>query len=267
VTEPWPFTEASALRRVHSEGVLLLGGGRALLMQIAHPLVARGVAEHSDYRFDRLGRLLRTLRPMYAIAFGTPQQGRAAAERVNALHEEVRGDGYRATDPELLAWVLATLIDSSLLVHDRFVRPLQAEEAEQYYRDMLRVGELLRVPPGALPAGLDGFRDDLDSMVAALEVSDVARAIAHQLFQPLPGSGPLLPLAREVTAGLLPRRLRRQYGFQWGPVRAALLETTSATSRGLLPLVPPKLRQPPWFVMPPGVSVGDVARGRRRQVR
>src|SRR5690606_28375812 len=108
----------------------------ALLMQVAHPLVARGVAEHSGYRRDRLGRLLRTLRPMYAIAFGTPAEGQAAAEGVRRLHAGVAGVGYRANDPALLAWVLATLIDTGLLMYRRFVGPLGAREAEAYYAGM-----------------------------------------------------------------------------------------------------------------------------------
>lgn len=245
-----PFTADSAIQRVHGEGVLLLGGGRALLMQLAHPLVARGVAEHSDYRADRLGRLLRTLRPMYAIVFGTPAQAHDAARRVNALHERVRGVDYRATDPLLLAWVLATLIDSALVVHRRFLGPLGSAEEQRYYDDMLRAGALLRVPADALPVDVPGFRRYLDDMVASLEVTDEARALTSTLFKPLPASGPLMPLTRELTAGLLPPRLRREYGLSWGPTRAATLEVASAVSRRVLPLAPRPLRRPPSFLMP-----------------
>lgn len=251
MTESWPFTDRSAIRRVNAEGVLLLGGGRALLMQLAHPLVARGVAEHSDYRRDRIGRLLRTLRPVYAIAFGTPAQGREAAARVNAVHELVRGEGYRAKDPALLAWVLATLIDSALLVHDRFVRRLSEEETQHYYEDMLQLGALFATPRHALPGDVPGFRQYVEEMVGGLVVTEEARTIADQLFEPLAGTGPLLPFAREVTAGLLPPSLRRQYGMRWDPARAALLDVAASISRGLVPLLPQQLRWPPWFLMPP----------------
>ncbi len=212
--------------------------------------MARGVAEHSDYRTDRFGRLLRTLRPMYAIAFGTPAQAHEAAHRVNALHERVRGTGYRATDPALLAWVLATLIDSALVVHRRFVTPLNAAEEQHYHEDMLRAGALLSVPGDALPSDVPGFRRYLDSMVATLEVTDEARSLAAALFKPLPASGPLMPLTRELTAGLLPPRLRREYGLGWGPARAATLEVAGSASRRVLPLLPPVLRRPPAFLMP-----------------
>ncbi|MBM4443638.1 MAG: DUF2236 domain-containing protein, partial [Candidatus Rokubacteria bacterium] len=108
--------------------------GRALLLRIAHPAVAAAVARHSRYRADPLARLLRTLRPTLAIVFGTPAE---AAARINAVHTRVAGPGYRATDPALLAWVLATLIDTALLMHDRFVRPLPAPVRARYYDEML----------------------------------------------------------------------------------------------------------------------------------
>ena len=112
-------------QRVLHEGVLLLGGGRALLMQIAHPLVASGVAEHSNFRTDRIDRLLRTLRLTLAIVFGSREQALAAAGSINRVHEGVAGAGYAARDPELLLWVLATLIDTSLAMHDASCVPAQ----------------------------------------------------------------------------------------------------------------------------------------------
>ncbi|MXW23090.1 MAG: DUF2236 domain-containing protein, partial [Chloroflexi bacterium] len=105
-----PFAPDAAIRDVDGEAVILGGGGRALLMQIAHPLVAQGVAEHSEWRANRYGRLLRTLRPMFAIVFGNAAEVRDAARGVNAVHRGVTGAGYHAGDPELLLWVHATLV-------------------------------------------------------------------------------------------------------------------------------------------------------------
>ena len=146
------------VRRVHGEGVLLLGGGRALLMQIAHPDVARGVAEHSRFREERFGRLLRTLRPMFAIAFGTREQALAAAASINRIHDDVAGPGYRASDAALLLWVLATLIDTGLVMHERFVRPLARDEAQAYYEDMRRFGLLFGLSPEQMPATIGDLR-------------------------------------------------------------------------------------------------------------
>lgn len=246
------FPEGSAVRRVGGEAVLLLGGGRALLMQLAHPLVARGVAEHSDFEADPLRRLLRTLRTTYAIAFGTEDEALAAAGRVNAMHAGVAGPGYRADDPDLLLWVHATLVDTALLVHARFVGSLDRAGEERYYREMTRMAELFGLPPERQPPDLDAFRAYVAAMVATLEVGEPARALVPKLFRPpVPPAAPLMLLQREVTAGLLPPRLRRQYGLRWNAAREAALRTAAAASRSLLPRLPPALRRPPALLLPP----------------
>jgi uncharacterized protein (DUF2236 family) len=244
------LSERHALRHVHREGVLLLGGGRALLMQVAHPAVAAAVVEHSSYRADRLGRLLRTLRPMLAIVFGNDAQALAAASSVRTTHDRVSGAEYSASDPALLAWVLATLIDTSLLVYEQFVGPLSDDLADRYYSESRSVGGLLGMPPEALPERRADFDAYLDTTIAGLTVSADARAIAQELFEPLPGSGPVMGLLRSVTAGLLPPGLRRQYGLSWDPPRAALLGVAAGASRRTLRMIPAELRRPPAFLMP-----------------
>lgn len=246
-----PFAPNSALRRIHREGVLLLGGGRALLLQLAHPDIARGVAEHSSYAHDRWGRLMRTLRPMYAIAFGTAEQAREAAAGVNRQHERVRGEGYEALDPSLLLWVLATLIDTSLDMHARFLRPLTEEEADAYYGDMRRVGELLRLPSSHLPPDMTAFRQYFAATVAGLKVSDEARSIVEVLTQYDPLTAPVILPSRFLTAGTLPPTLREQFGLPWGAKSEALLRRLEAVSRATLPRLPLALRHTPWFLLPP----------------
>src|ERR671935_2647144 len=127
------FGPGSLTWRVNGESVLLLGGGRALVLQVAHPKVAAGVAEFSDYREDPWGRLYRTLDTTLKIVFGDAPTSRAASESLRRVHERVRGvddrgEPYRALDPELLLWVHATLIDTSLTVYERYVAPLTARE-------------------------------------------------------------------------------------------------------------------------------------------
>jgi len=239
------------VQRVQREAVLLAGGGRALLLQLAHLAVAAGVAAHSRCRRDRVARLLRTLRPMYAFAFGTPEQVAAAAAGVRAVHARVVGPSYRAGDSALLAWVLATLIDSALVVHERALGPLLAVLADRYCAQMCALGGLLGMLRDALPADRAGFARYMDAAFATLEVGPDARAIAAELFAPLPGSGPLGPLARELTAGLRPPRIRVAYCLRWDPPRAALLDVVCALARRSLPLLPPRLRRPPAFLLPP----------------
>ncbi|MDE2695666.1 MAG: oxygenase MpaB family protein [Chloroflexota bacterium] len=246
-----PFAPDAAIREVDGEAVILIGGGRALLMQIAHPLVAQGVAEHSEWRANRYGRLLRTLRPMFAIVFGNGEELRDAARGVNAVHRGVTGAGYHAGDPELLLWVHATLVDTALQCHRRFVGALPPEREARYYDDTRLVGRLLGVPESLLPDDLDAFNAYLEATINELEVSETARTIARELYRPAPPFGPLIVPWRELTAGLLPPRLREAYGMPWDPVREALIEGASGLSRAVWPRLPRALRRPPALLLPP----------------
>src|SRR4030081_1974480 len=102
MVKPGLFGEDSITRRVNRENILLLGGGRALLMQLAHPKVAAGVDEHSDFRSHSIRRVRRTIRRTMAIGFGDRETALGAARAVNQVHANVRGQDYRALDPDLL---------------------------------------------------------------------------------------------------------------------------------------------------------------------
>lgn len=239
-----------SVRRLHDEGVLILGGARALLMQIAHPAVARGVYEHSAYRADRAGRLLRTLRNTLALAYGDPEEIATAAARINGLHRQVKGPGYDALDPELLAWVLATLIDTSLEMYERFIGPLAEDVQASYYEEARGLGVLLHLTVTAMPPDVRALRTYVRRQCELLEVTPEAREIAAALFEPLPGTGPAMLLMRELTSGLLPPRLREGFGLTWGPLREAQLRTLQALSRRLLPCLPLPLRRTPLVLLP-----------------
>jgi uncharacterized protein (DUF2236 family) len=245
-----PFADDSMARRVHREGVLLLGGGRALLMQIAHPSVAQGVAEHSRFREDRWQRLLRTLRPTLAIVLGTKEQALAGAASINRVHERVSGAGYTAKDPDLLLWVLATLIDTSVLMYEQFVRPLNAQEKAGYYEDMRLVGSLLCIPRQSRPDSLEALQAYVAGMCETLTVTPGARDIAEALFVSNALTWPLMASIKALTAGLLPPRLREQFGLPWGSRAQSVLTASAGASRLVVPRVPAKLRAPPWFVTP-----------------
>jgi uncharacterized protein (DUF2236 family) len=244
---PGLFPDDAVIRRVGGESILLLGGGRALLMQLAHPKVAAGVADHSGFESDPFGRLRRTLEAINTVVYGTAEEADKVARILWAVHERVTGPDYRANDPELLLWVNATLIDTALRVHTRFLGPLRHDDAERYYQESVVVGELLGVPSGMHPADLPGFRSYMRGMVASLEVSDTARRLADGVLRPkLPWPAtPPMALARELTAGLLPRPLRQQYGLAWDRNRKAALLLAGAVSRQLLGRVPGAVRRAP----------------------
>src|SRR5438034_6002921 len=138
--KPGLYTDDSITRRVNRENVLLLGGGRALLMQLAHPKVAAGVDEHSDFRQHPVRRLRRTVHLTMAIVFGDRETALAAARAVNQTHARVRGEDYRALDPDLLLWVHATLVDSALVTYETFVKQLSASQREAFVQESQLLG-------------------------------------------------------------------------------------------------------------------------------
>ena len=242
--------------RVNREAVLVLAGARAVLMQIAHPLVAAGVADHSDFLHDPLGRFRQTLRAALAITFGTEREAEATWRRIDAIHARVTGTlkqpagtfstatPYAARDPELLLWVHATLIDSSMVAYERYVAKLTGAERIQFYEESKTLAHLFRIPAELVPPGLAEFELYMDKMIEErLEVSDEARVLAHKVLYPLPR----LPQTifegfNLMTAGLLPPRLREMYGLEWGPARELLLDGSARTIRLMLPLLPGFLR-------------------------
>jgi uncharacterized protein (DUF2236 family) len=140
----------SVVRRIHGDlPSMLVGGLSALLFQMLHPLAMAGVAQHSNYRQDPLGRLERTASFLAATTFGTTDEARAAIERVRGVHVRVRGvasDGrpYSAADPDLLTWVHAVEV-ASFLEASRVYAPVAptAEEADDYLNQMAIVAMAL----------------------------------------------------------------------------------------------------------------------------
>jgi uncharacterized protein (DUF2236 family) len=243
---------------------MLAGWGRAILLQLAHPLVAQGVADHSGFARDRRGRvrrLERTLRAMLALTFGTAEEAAEAAAAINKIHDRVNGPlregagefgvgtGYSAHDPALLAWVHATLVDTFLLTYERFVAPLSPVERDRYCREAGGAAPLLGIPSDALPRTTDELTAYMERMLASGEivVTGPARSVAREVLSPgLPWPAhPLLALARLTTVGLLPPPIREAYGFEWSPRRERALGLLSAATRRSLPLLPPLVRHWP----------------------
>jgi uncharacterized protein (DUF2236 family) len=222
------FSPKSVFWRVNREIACAFAAPRAVMMQIAHPLVAAGVAEHSQFRKHRLARLYRTSLAAAAITFGSRDFALRAVRSINLKHQQVHGvlkaqagifpagTPYDANDPELKLWVLATITDSTLLVYDSFVSRLTDEDRESYYADNLRVGDLFGIPASITPPTYKDFRVYFDEMMAGdtIQVSDEAREIAGALFARTP-SGLLLFAGSALSLGLLPERLREEFGFGW----------------------------------------------------
>lgn len=255
------FARDSVFRRVNREAVLLLGGQRALLLQLAHPLVAAGVADHSDFLAHPLRRLWRTVDTMLRIVHGDRATAEEAAAALNALHARVRGtlsEGtaafppgtvYRAQDPALLLWVHATLVDSALVAYECFVGTLTADEREGFHTESRVVARLLGVTEEVLPQSYAAFARYVGETIAGdvLEPTPTARRLADAVLHP-----PLAFLPRiagdvgaVVTLGLLPPAIRERYGLPWNSMRERGFDVARGVVRTVLPLLPDVLRAMP----------------------
>jgi uncharacterized protein (DUF2236 family) len=247
-------------QKIHAERILLLGWGRALLLQFAHPAVAQGIVDHSGFLRDRHGRwrrLRRTLDAMLVLTFGTPGEAAGVARGINAIHDRVHGQvavpaaggtaaTYSAHDPALLCWVHATLVDSFLRAYELYVAPLTAAEKDQYCAESASIEPLLGIPQGRLPRTTPALAEYLDGMLAGKElaVTEAARRLAGELLTPVPrGALPLMWLARLPTVGLLPARLRAEYGFSWSARHETALRVSARAVRSLLAVTPTPLRR------------------------
>jgi uncharacterized protein (DUF2236 family) len=253
------FGPTSKIWAIDREMVLLLAGGRALLMQLAHPKVAAGVAEHSRFQADPLGRLYRTMSRMWSIVFDPAPEAHAALKDIASVHKRVRGNvpfgepsnpcaRYDAADQELLLWVHATLVDSAMVAYDRFVATLDAAARREYYEDSKKLAVLFGIEERNIPPSLAAFDRYMIEILAneTIAVGPTARRLAEQILCPRPWLiKPGGPIFRLVTTGLLPEKLRRGYGLTWNGRRERTLALAAGVIRGLLPLIPSPLRVVP----------------------
>lgn len=248
-------------RKINRERAVVLGWGRAILLQFAHPLVATGVAQHSRFAGSRLSRLRRlhaTVGAMLDFTFGDERRVARTAARINAIHDRVNGrleeaagtygagTPYTATDPALLLWVHATLLDSVPLAYERFIGPLSPEEKDCYCAASARNAARLRIPHEMLPASAAAVSRYLGEMLGSgrVVVTATARQLARDLLYP-PLADPTRPgawLNRLVTLGLLPPDVRTAYGFPWTRRHDRSLRVVQAGVRRLLPLLPAAAR-------------------------
>jgi uncharacterized protein (DUF2236 family) len=248
------FPRDSVIRRVNAEPALFLAAGRALLLQLAHPSVAQGVADHSDFQANPFRRLQGTLEATYAVVYGSEALAAAVGRRIQRIHDFVTGTTYRANDPGNLLWVHATLTDSALRAYTEMVEELSAADADTYYRQMMLVGDAFGLPVADQPASLAEFGSYFDEMVATLRVTDVGRRLGHDVLYPSLPAGlrvalaPALALNRLVAVGTTPEPLREQFGFAWDRRREQQLARVQSTAAHVFGLAPRALRTTPGWL-------------------
>jgi len=254
------FDDTSMLRRVHREFAVALSGPRALLMQAAHPVAFEGFFAHTGALDEPYERLARTAEVMNTIAFGSRAEADRATRRVRSMHSRVRGElerpagrfpagtPFAADDPELLLWVLATLVDSALVFFGKYVASLSQAERDAYWQDYRVIGGLFGLKDHEMPADIGALDEYMRDMLTGpdLFVTSAARELALQIVMRPPvglAKRPVLEVVNFITVGLLPAGLRRQYGLSWDPLRSLMLRGGAEyAKRVLVPLAPGRLR-------------------------
>jgi uncharacterized protein (DUF2236 family) len=228
----------SIAHRINAERAVLLGWSRAILLQLAHPLVAAGVDEHSTFRggpFAAAARLHHTVRAMLSLTFGDATQREATLDVIRGIHRRVHGTlahtvgrypagtPYSAEDPALLLWVHATLLDSAVLAYDSVLTPISSLERDQYCAETAEIAVALGAPATAVPRRWGDLERYLQSVYASdtLAVGPQARALCKAVMRP-PFAWTIAPITAVnelLTVGWLPPDLRAAYGFAWSDVR------------------------------------------------
>lgn len=239
-------------RRVDRETFVLLGGHAALLLQVAHPLVAAGVDRHSDFRRDPLGRLRRTLDTTLAAVFGDGPRARRALRRIDRRHAPVTGVGadgrpYSARDPQLMLWVQCTLVLTSLRLYEAVRGRLPDADRERYWDDAKKIARELGIPDTAFPRALaDLERYERAQLLTAVVPDATSRAVARDVLRPLrrlPGFA-YWPLDA-FTASLLPASIRGTFGLRWRRRERLWSRFVIVALRLGVPLLPARLRLVP----------------------
>jgi uncharacterized protein (DUF2236 family) len=242
---------------------LLLGSGRALLLQVAHPTVGAGVAQYSDFQSRPWQRLERTIDSLMLMNYGGTETV-TEAKRLRELHRDIKGidhhgQRYHALNPEAYTWVHATLFEASLDLNATFGTPLSLPQQQRLFREWRELGEVLGLKPHHMPADLPEFFEYFNDMLdGTLEdnktVREVLASIADRRPQRPPGMpevawraiGPVSSaVLTTVTIGTLPPVLRDRLGLVWTDRDQWKLKAIRVAVRAGMPLVPDKLRYHP----------------------
>ncbi len=249
------FGPESITWHLNREAALYLGGMRALLLQLAHPAVARGVALHSRYRQDPWGRALRTFRTVQTMLFGSTEEALTVARRTYEIHGYVRGNVmlagkprmFCARDEDLLLWVYATLVDSAMMAYETFITPLPRSTWEQAYEEGKILAQLFGLSLATLPPTLEAFETYMKHMLEGpvLQVTPEAKEITQALFREASWLRLMAPLNRLLAAAMLPEPLREAFELPWSGQRARAYRILQKGTRTLIPYLPSWLREIP----------------------
>ena len=269
--DPFLFAPESEMWRINRERCGLIYGPAAAILQVAHPRIAQGVHDHSNFRTDTMGRLRRTLEGTNRIAFGRASEAEAIKARLAAVHGKVWGtvspgiNGphvYSAFEPDLLFWVLATLISAAVSGYEFVYGELSVARKEAFYRDMCRFGKYFGVDESLSPKGWSAFEAYYDGMVEGdfLGSHTMCGELARAVIYPQDSAGTrLLGWGMDfLPIETLPPKVRERLGLRstiWSRFRMRL---TRRMLPKMFPAIPRRLRFYPEYLRAAGNSDGKL---------
>ena len=251
--DPGYFGPQSMMWKINKEITVLFGGARALLMHAAHPLIAAGARQTSFYQRDPWKRLIRTLSLQNSLTFGTKQEADESANRINKLHEvikgkdEVSGGIYDALDHEQLLWVHACLQISSIYFYELTVKKLTDDEKNQYHLENIKAAEMCLVDRSIIPETHDGLKEwviEKSRQKDYLMTTDVAEDVKDIIGGgPVPGHiKPIWPFIAFTAFNTLPPEFKKIYGINESKIKNIILAFNLKFLKITRPFLPPFFR-------------------------
>jgi len=254
------FGPDSMFWKVSRENSLLLVGASAALLQLAHPMVAAGVAKYSDFDKDPFGRFHRTFQIVYKITFGNVEEAIQAGAIAWHIHSQINGalpenagafqEGhtYNANQPDLLLWVHATLIQQAIAAYEAFVAPLSDDEKARYYEDTRIFGQLFGIPEETIPPDLPSFYEYFDDTVEhTLGVAETGMKMRRTLLNGFPQALGA-PFSYLMAGAFLPPKTRGQFELPWNWGMEQCFKGVRASVHATLPMYPARLRYVPEYL-------------------
>ena len=252
-SDPGYFGPNSMMWKVNKEITVLFGGARALLMHAAHPLIAAGARQTSFYQRDPWKRLIRTLSLQNSVTFGTKEEADESADRINRLHEvikgqdEISGGTYDALDHEQLLWVHACLQISSIYFYEKTVKKLSDDEKNQYHKENMKAADLVLVETSKMPKTHEGLKNwvieksrEKDYLLFTDVAKDVQDIIAGG---PVPTHiKPIWPFIAFTAFNTLPREFKILYGIKESKIKDIILKFNLNFLKITRPFLPPFFR-------------------------
>lgn len=262
--QDFQFNPEGALWKVSRERLILAGGPRALLTQIAYPPVAEALAHTGKLEADAVGRLRGNATSGFNLIFGTVEENELINAEINRQHSDPdlqltigtttgahkKGTAFSPRTQEGLGLVAATLIEGSIEGYQTFVGRLREAERDEYTREAKILFGGIGLRPESLPDTYDGVRQHIEEMIddERLAVGATAMRLApYTMLAHTKAPAFLKEAIRLFTLDLLPDKLREQYGFKITSGERKSAKRRASHIRAAVPLMPDAIRYNPQF--------------------